>query len=370
MGIFGAFILLFWIISGTIANLPRLLRQSPLAAVATILTLLFLVGMLYSPAGWEEILSVFKKYRELLFIPAVLSLMLDESGKNRDTAVSAFFAGCIILMIISYAMALGILPSVRYGSSITYHITHSFFMAILAFWTLHRVTDVKRYKVAWALLLAAVIGNIIYIAPGRTGMITLFALAVLFIWQRFSWQKKLIGLLVFTLFTTLAIYSSENIRTRINDGLNDIRTYQHGISRSSLGMRFDWWYDCLLLVREKPVFGHGTGSFTTEHNRLIQETLIEPTDNPHNEYLFIAVQLGIIGLLAFLGLFVAGWLDARKQPPDRRWLAQGVIISMMTGCLANSFLFDSHQGHYFAILVALLCIPPLNRSEVHEETTL
>ena len=286
--------------------------------------------------------------------------------------MTAFFAGGIILMSISFLMATGLVQGERYGNSITYHITHRFFMAILAFWTAHRLADAGRSKAAWGWggLLAAVIGNIIYIAPGRTGMITLFVLCILFIWQRFSWKKQVIGLLVFTLLLSIAFYSSDNTRNRLDGALNDIRNYQPGISRSSLGMRFDWWYDCVQLIREKPVFGHGTGSFTLEHDRLIKGTSIKPTDNPHNEYLFITVQLGMVGLMAFLGLFITAWFDSLKQPPDRRRLAQGVIVSMMVGCLANSFLFDSHQGHYFAFLIALLCVPAAkNALAVHAKTT-
>lgn len=358
MGIFGALVLLCWIISGCLARWPQLLRQSPLNAAATILIVLFIAGMFYSPAPWEEVIDIFKKYRELFFIPAIMALMLNDDRHFTEKAVAAFFIGCIILLAVSYAMAFGLVPSDRYGNSLIQHIAHSFFMAILAFWTAHKTFDApKKYKALWIILLAAVIGNIVYIAPGRTGMLTLSVLCLLFIWQRFSWQKQLLALIVFATLTSLAFLSSSNIQTRFYEAMHDIQTYTHGMSRTSQGMRFDWWYDCLQLFKEKPLIGHGTGSFTVEHNRLIEGSQIKPTDNPHNEYLFIAVQLGGIGLLAFLALFAAGWLESFRQPPEKRRLAQGIIISMMTGCLMNSFLFDSHQGHYFAFLIALLSVP-------------
>ncbi|MDW7771458.1 MAG: O-antigen ligase family protein [Desulfobulbaceae bacterium] len=362
MGLFGGLVLLFWIISGSISRWPQLIRQSPLTAVATILIILFGAGMLYSPAPWEEILNVFKKYRELFFIPAVTALMLKDDRNFNMMAVTAFFAGCIILLAVSYAMSFGIMPSDRYGNSIIQHIAHSFFMAILAFWAAHKAFDAaEKHKPGWMLLLAVVVGNIVYIAPGRTGMITFLVLCLLFIWQRFSWQKQMLAFLVFAGLTGIAFISSNNVQTRFYDALDDIQTYEHGMSRTSQGRRFDWWYDSLRLLGEKPLIGHGTGSFTVVHDRLIEGTAIHPTDNPHNEYLLISVQLGGVGLLAFLALFAAGWLDSLRQTPEKQRLAQGVIISMMVGCLMNSFLFDSHQGHYFAFLAALLCAPaPLN----------
>lgn len=357
MGIFGALVLLFWITSGGVARWPRLVRQSPLTAAATILIILFAAGILYSPAPWEESLDIFKKYRELFFIPAIMALMLQDEGRFTGKAVTAFFAGSIVLLAVSYAMAFGLIPSDRYGNSLIQHIAHSFFMAILAFWTAHKAFDAPgKYKTPWLVLLAAVVGNIVYIAPGRTGMLTFFVLCLLFIRQRFSWKKQLLALIVFVALGGLAFLSSSNMQTRFADAQHDIQTYKHGMSRTSQGRRFDWWYDCLLLFGEKPLIGHGTGSFTMEHDRLIEGSKIYPTDNPHNEYLLIAVQLGGLGLLAFLALFAAGWLEALHQPPEKRRLAQGVIVSMMTGCLMNSFLFDSHQGHYFTFLIALLCV--------------
>jgi hypothetical protein len=357
MGIFGALVLLCWIASGSIAGWPGLLRRSPTTAAATVLLLLFGAGMFYSPAPWDEIIDALKKYRELFLFPAVMGIM-GRAGRGLDEkAVNAFFLGCIVLLLVSYAMAFGLVPSDRYGNSLIQHIAHSFFMAILAFWTAHKALDAARYKTLWILLLAAVIGNIVYISPGRTGMLTFLVLCLLFIMQRFSLKKQVYAFLLFTMLAGLAFVSSGNIQTRVHDALHDIRTYEHGESRTSQGMRFDWWYGSLMLLAEEPLAGHGTGSFTMEHNRLIAGTGVKPTDNPHNEYLFIAVQLGGAGLLAFLAIFAAGWLDSLRQPPVRKRLAQGVIVSMMTGCLINSFLFDSHQGHYFAFLLALLCVP-------------
>ena len=359
MGLFGALILFFWLASGSADQLPRILRESPVAVISVLLILLFIAGIFYSPASWEEARDCFKKYRELFFIPAIMCLLAKDQQGSAQWAVTSFFIGCIVVMLTSYAMAAGFIASERYGYSVTYHITHSFFMAILAFWAGQKVMDARKYRWLWIILLLAVTGNIVYIAPGRTGMITFLLLALLFLWQRLPWRKLMFGLVVFVLLSALAAVSSKNIQTRLHDAYDDIQTYEQGVSRSSLGMRFDWWFNCLRLVKEKPLLGHGTGSFTQEHDRLIEGTETKATDNPHNEYLFIAVQLGILGLLAFVGLFVAAWHSSLHLVSAKRRLVQGVILSMASGCLMNSFLFDSHQGHYFAFLTALLLAPRL-----------
>lgn len=356
MGLFGALVVLFWLFSCRIKNIGQLLIKSPVAVIALVLTVLFFCGILYTPVSLDDAVDALKKYRELIYIPIIMSLLGQEQQFGQK-AVMAFFIGCIILLCISYAMAGGILPSARYGHSLTYHITHSFFMAILAFWTLHRLFDADKYRIVWGLLFVAVVGNIIYIAPGRTGMLTFLILCLLFLWQRLSWKKMVTGLIFFGLLIIIAVFSSQNFTGRLQEAQKEIQTYQHGISRTSLGMRFDWWYGSLKLIEEKPFLGHGTGSFAHDHDLLIKGTKTKSTDNPHNEYLFIAVQLGVVGLFVFLALFAAQWYCSYFLSLRERWLVQGVIVSMAAGCLMNSFLFDSHQGHYFAFLSAALLAP-------------
>ena len=41
-------------------------------------------------------------------------------------------------------------------------------------------------------------------------------------------------------------------------------------------------------------------------------------------------------------------------PPDKKHFLQGAVAAMAVGCLANSFLFDSQQGHFYGFITALL----------------
>ena len=138
------------------------------------------------------------------------------------------------------------------------------------------------------------------------------------------------------------------------------RRYQATWSRTSLGMRLDWWQNCLDLIKEKPTFGHGTGSFKIAQNKVLTKgNHTWPTDNPHNEYLFIAVQTGLVGLFLFISLLAAQFFSSLKLQPPRKYLLQGVIVAMSAGCLMNSFLFDSHPGHFYAIITAILAAPSI-----------
>ena len=95
------------------------------------------VAISYSSVTTVDGFSTLRKYRELLLLPVIFSL-LSLSSQQRRRAQFSFVAGCIVLMAVSYLFYFDLLDGERYGYSLVYHITHSFFMAVLGYWALHR----------------------------------------------------------------------------------------------------------------------------------------------------------------------------------------------------------------------------------------
>lgn len=345
----------FWLLSGNISSLPTLIKQNPAILFALLLFSLLTVGLFYSPIPLDEAAPVLKKYRELLFFVMAVSLFQGDPQKC-GYAENAFIAGCILLLSLSYLMYFGIIPVEKYGYSTVYHITHSFFMAILAFWCLQRFLDSKKYRFVWFFFLLLACINLFYIAPGRTGMIVFIALALLSLLQKLSPKKSLLAVAILIILLTVSFLTSENFGSRIKLAVTEIQNYQthETESRTSLGMRFDWWANSIVLIKQKPIFGHGTGSFNKVQAGLIETTKTKSTDNPHNEYLLIAVQSGLAGLALFIVFLATLLMYSFKLKDSKKHLLQGVVIAMASGCIMNSFLFDSHQGHFFTILSAIL----------------
>lgn len=352
LSLFSTLLLIFWLLSGKFLDLPSLVKTEPVVSVSLLLLILFILGLSYSPTDLPDSLTVLKKYRELIFIPIVISLLKDNEAARKNCE-HCFIVGCIILLLISYAMYFSFIPNARYGNSIVYHITHSFFMSLLAFWSAHKAIDSVQYRYCWIGIYLLTLFNLFYIATGRTGMLVFVVLMILFVMQRMSRLQQVIGVLLLTVLLSVAFYTSDNFSSRTRLALHEIQNYEYGASITSLGMRFDWWINSITLIKEKPVIGHGTGSFTAVHDKLIATTKIQPTDNPHNEYLLIGVQLGGVGLLVFIALFMVQLFRTHKLPKSEKMFAQGVVVAMITGCFMNSFLFDSHQGHFFALLSAV-----------------
>lgn len=351
----------FWLLSGNVFSLVRLMGRNISVSLAIALFLLLAIGVVYSPASLNDAFLFLKKYRELVYFAMVVSLLNDNEGAAR-LAEDSFVAGCVVLLLISYGIYFSIIPSERFGHSLVYHITHSLFMAVLAFWCLQRIFESKQYVYLWMGLFFLTTANLFYIAPGRTGMLVYVALVALTFFQRLSWRKSLTAMILVFLVIVGAFFTSSNFSTRVTEAVDEMRNYQAASSRSSLGMRFDWWRNSLDLIKQKPILGHGTGSFIIVQGELIKDSDTQSTDNPHNEYLLLAVQSGLVGLFLFITLLAAQFIDSFKLQPPRRYLLQGVVVAMAVGCLMNSFLFDSHPGHFYAILSAVLATPSIKSS--------
>jgi O-antigen ligase len=91
------------------------------------------------------------------------------------------------------------------------------------------------------------------------------------------------------------------------------------------------------------------------------------TDNPHNEYLLTAVQLGLVGLAALLYMFYAQWRFGGKiNDPKERVMARGLVIAIAVGCMFNSFLTDHTEGLFYCWMSAIL-FSSLNNPDYTQE---
>jgi O-antigen ligase len=116
-------------------------------------------------------------------------------------------------------------------------------------------------------------------------------------------------------------------------------------------MRF--YRGALVVIARHPIFGTGTGSFNRVYNDQAAVQNQALTTNPHNEYLMIGVQTGILGVAALLALLGALWFHAARLPVGDAWRGRGVALALAISCLFNSSLLDHVDGQSFAFQIGL-----------------
>ena len=131
----------------------------------------------------------------------------------------------------------------------------------------------------------------------------------------------------------------------------------------------DYYTNSLAIIRDHPLFGVGTGGFEKAYDEKIRNTAMASSNNPHNQYLLITVQLGVLGLALLLYLFFTQWRMACLLPTVlEQNLARGMLLTIASGSLFNSLLLDHSEGLFFAWISGVL-FAGLNTARPRNEGT-
>ncbi len=186
---------------------------------------------------------------------------------------------------------------------------------------------------------------------------------VLVVWCFAMWRGfkgVLLGALAALVIGVLAFNLSTSVHHRVTSGITEAQNFSTVSEETSLGRRMLMAQTSLGMIREKPLLGVGTGSFKQSFSAIAAEKYTGwraiPFDDPHNQYLFVATENGLIGLLAFL--FMMGMIL-------KYCLKSGSVYGKMAaGCLlawCATSLFSGHfrtfpEGHMIAFVVGILMV--------------
>lgn len=351
--VFSAALLLLWISSAQFMSLPIFIKQNPLALLALLLFFYLAFGVTYTTASPENAFSTLSKYRELLLLIVLPPFF--QSEFIRRWAWNAFIIASIVTIFGSYAIYFGLIDYMQpMDPSIKNRITHSLLVAFFAFFCVHKSLQAGKYRLLYIALIILCIHNLFFLVSGRTGQLIFLLLMLLFYIQRFS-TKKAVLLIIFTVTLLSVFVTYSDSANRINEGFSRTQNYLHsdkGETNTSEGQRLTFWKHSLTLISENPWLGHGTGSYPTEYSRVAAKTDIA-SNNPHNEYLMITIQTGIVGLLLFLAFLFSQYQYSLKLTNEYKWLAQGILVALATNSLFNSTILDFTEGHWFTTMIAL-----------------
>ena len=356
--------LLCWLGSGNLRVKIARVAHHPVALSALALVALFLLGILYTSASTEHALKIFGKYGRLLLIPLLLSVFYD--SQLRDRAYRVFLGVMIATLLVSYAQLLGLVPLGPPGQEyalVKGRIAHGFFMAVLVYLMATHFIQQPRLRWVWGVLVVLGINNVLFMNSGRTGYMILLGLMVLFTYQQWRWRGLLISVVASTMIAMIGFSASPIFKQRILEMSTDVQKYIQGDAEfTSVGGRMEFYQNSLQLIAKHPLLGGGTGSFKSEYAQLVKQQGVLST-NPHNEYLMVTSELGLVGLAALLMLWIQQWRYSQNLEWPYRHAAQGLVVAMVIGCLFNSFLLNFSEKWFYIYLAALSCAGPVFKKE-------
>ena len=135
--------------------------------------------------------------------------------------------------------------------------------------------------------------------------------------------------------------------------LEQIDAFRTGGPQTGDGLRLRYWQEAMNFIHDAPAFGGGTGSHAYSAREAAAreaQPANRPPGNPHNEYLLILSQQGVIGLGLLLMLWATQWRNARQADGFARTMAHALLLLMASGDLFNSFLLDNLEGHFYLLM--------------------
>jgi O-antigen ligase len=327
--------------------------------------LLGVLGMLWAEVPWNERFGGLNSFHRILFIPLLLA-QFRRSG-NGHWAVIGFLWSCTGVLLLSYFHAVWrrwypapysdvFLP----GIPIKDHILQSGEFQLCVFglayaaveaWRAHK----QRLALALVVLACAFLANIVYIATGRTTVFVMPVLLALFGLRLFGWRGLIGVLMAGAVVATVAWFSSHYLRERVLGVWHEVYRYETQNADTSSGERLEFWKKSLRFVADAPIIGHGTGSIKQQFSSVVgtsgPSTIV--SENPHQQTLTVAIQLGLIGVVVMYAMWIAH-LALFRGGGFIAWCGLIVVAQNVVSSLFNSHLFDFNQGWFYVFGVGVL----------------
>ena len=336
------------------------LWRSPLLWVPLSLWLWLALSSVWSSAALADQSSHLWHYGRPLLIP-VIALACTPGAARR--ALGHFVGASVVVAMLTVLAAWQTLPaSPLWASTVdatgNQRIATSLLMALGAGLALVQATDralPRQRRPVW-LLAAVLIGLGLTLQDRRTGMVVLpLLLAALAIAHHRSWRRALLMVTAVVLVAAMALQMSDGVRARFAEGIAELNAYRsNGEVNTSWGMRLRMAELSLDMVRERPVLGHGIASWPIQWLPLAQGggRQLEGQGTPHNEYLLITVQAGLVGLVLWFAI-LATYLRQAWRAGQNGHASLLVWTAVASAGLFNVVIRDAKFAVPLILLAAL-----------------
>jgi O-antigen ligase len=347
-----------------VAALSRELRSAA-GGLPVLLWLFAVLGMVWADVTFAERISGLGGLHKLLIIP--LLLLQFRRSERGPLVLYGFLISCIVLLAASwilYGLWLAdpriVVPNKLRGIPVKDYIAQSSAFLICAFALLAAVIEraharQRAMAAGLALLAALFLANIFYVATGRTALVVIALLLVVLVLREFGWKGMIGAGLVGAILLGVVWASSPFLRERVIQSVEEMRSYRTENAIDSTGPRLEFWKKSLSFIAEAPVLGHGTGSIAAQFRRAAGTTGAAAirADNPHNQVLAVAIQLGLVGAALLIAMWVAH-LALFRGGGLIPWLGLVIVLQNVVSSLFNSHLFDFFHGWLYVFGVGIV----------------
>jgi O-antigen ligase len=401
----GVFVLA-WLGSGRASVLLRATWARPDMRALALFFAWLLAGIVYGASSAHDAWQGFWSWHKLLLVPLAVPLFDDARWRGRFATVLLWTAA-LVLVLSAVGALVGWQPRVSNPAGVVLqnYAAQSQFLCVALLvaawrgWIAPRGPVVPpetgagapaagRWSAALgalgtaraaciALSVASVVG--ILALPGRSGWIGLMVACVAIAWRgpagrRVSpWVAASAAVAVVVLIAS-ALAFEPHARARATQAWDEWSHAADSPYLTSLGIRRVFWTETAALVAERPIAGAGTGGLRTVYAERIAERYpagdwrAEPAADPHNLYLLIAAENGVIGLALFALWIVVTLRVALRRAPEGFVAAAALAVWCVTS-LANAHFRTFAEGHLLAAVLGVMLAGADRRTRVADASS-
>lgn len=350
-----------WLVDGGLSRLLDLLKE-PLIQGVLVFCGTWIIGLLWSDLS-VSLSGKWEKYFILLAIIPFFSLL---NRRRLPWTIGALVGGYSIAVVsggYQYLMQ-GIQGNPWLGMS---YLNYSaalgigIVLAVYGGWIALSGTNRLLSILLW---LAALLMLFFQFHENARGMLfsTIMVLLLMFC-LRYRVRGRILAscLAAVIVVTMLFAVSSDVFHKRLEAADADLRLFQQGNYRTSVGYRLAIWDIGLHGLMEAPVLGHGTGmakhyladSFESYKEGIYKDLPgFHEAKHFHNELIEIGVHLGLLGISAFAFLLWC-WFKAFKQY-QMTLLGSAIVFFVFMSGFTDTFLLYSKIPPFLLTLTAVI----------------
>jgi len=350
-------IVLIWLVTGEYYKKFYLISKSKIAISSIVFFLIHFFGLIWT----EDIewgLRILKKMSDfLIFFPILLTLT---SKKYINYYLASFTVAIFVSVVLSYLIWLGFIEPfhtavVNNPVATMSHISFNPFLAVSIYLLINSLLykDLTKFIKYTITVLIPFFGLAMFFTGGRSGQLLFFLMIFIVFIQYYGFKNLRSYIYPFLLAPSiflLAYFSIENFENRVDISISNLTEFIEEQNRgSSIGQRITFIQNTARVIVDNPLIGVGTGDFPNvyaQKNKLHtpEATL---TVNPHNMYLLIFSQLGLVGVFSLLIIFYYAYKSSEKSKDS--FIAKsgkGFILLFIFMLSTESYLL----GHFTTFL--------------------
>ncbi len=276
------------------------------------------------------------------------------------------------VVILSLGISGGVIPPFDHATLsdpclFTSHISYTPMLAWAAYLLFSAVlfdSKLPRRAKPWLSAAGLLVVIDLFLTKGVAGYAAIIMLLGLLVLQ---WRKNILWpALTVLLLAGSAYWVSPAVHRRVDQNIREVVNVFEGtaskenrecgrVENTSIGPRMVFWENTWQIIKQNPVLGVGTGDFPAEYEQVRQKRTPnhwKDVNNPHNMYLMILAQSGIVGLAVVLTFFGCLLRRALPSPGVNAKITVGLVCFFLLIMMSDAYLTLSHTSLLLALFTA------------------